>query len=59
MKLPLWLKGSDRGATVALSKCRNCGQVKVASRPCGFDHLAAVLEFNAAVNEHKTSDGDR
>lgn len=36
-----------RTAEVTLTRCRNCGQVKVASRPCGFDHLAAIMEFNA------------
>jgi hypothetical protein len=36
-----------RTVEVTLTRCRNCGQVKVASRPCGFDHLAAVMEFNA------------
>lgn len=49
MKPPLWLNIEGRGAevTVTLAKCRNCGQTKVTSRPCGFDHLAAILEFNA------------
>ncbi|WP_155951752.1 hypothetical protein [Rhodococcus aetherivorans] len=59
MKLPLWLEGSAKGATITLATCRNCGQVKATSTPCGFDHLAAVLEFNAAVNEHKTLVGDQ
>ena len=36
-----------RTAEVTLTRCRNCGEVKVASRPCGFDHLAAIMEFNA------------
>lgn len=33
-------------AEVTLSPCNNCGQIKVKSAPCGFDHLAAVMEFN-------------
>lgn len=46
---PLWLdvdmpRGSTT-ATVRLSACRNCGKVKVLSDPCGFDHLAALMEF--------------
>jgi len=48
MKAPLWLniEGTRSPLAVTLAKCRNCGQTKVTSRPCGFDHLAAVLEFN-------------
>ena len=32
-------------ATVILRRCPNCGEVKVLSNPCGFDHLAALREF--------------
>ena len=32
---------------VTLTRCRNCGKVKVTSDPCSFDHLAAILEWNA------------
>lgn len=39
----------DGTATLTLTRCRNCGQVKVLSDPCGFDHLAATLEANAAA----------
>ena len=46
MKLPLWLR-SDDSETVTLARCRNCGHVKAASDPCGFDHLAALMEFRA------------
>lgn len=49
----LWLDVSStkRGAQalVSLSKCRNCGKTKATSDPCGFDHLAAVMEFRADV----------
>lgn len=49
----LWLDVSStkRGAEalVSLSKCRNCGKAKAMSDPCGFDHLAAVMEFRADV----------
>jgi len=48
MELPLWLTSQNKDRTVTLATCRNCGKVKVLSRPCGFDHLAAILEFNAA-----------
>ena len=46
----LWydVKSIDRShATVTLSRCKNCGRVKVLSDPCSLDHLAAILEFNA------------
>jgi hypothetical protein len=45
MRLPLWA-ASDDGRTVRLATCRNCGKVKLLSNPCGFDHLAAWLEWN-------------
>jgi hypothetical protein len=48
MRLPLWLH-SDDGRTVTLAHCRNCGKVKATSDPCGFDHLAAVMEFAEAA----------
>lgn len=44
----LWYEAtmSDRRTAVGtLRRCPNCGEVKVLSNPCGFDHLAAVLEF--------------
>lgn len=57
MKPPLWLDVQPKPEfidgravfSVALSTCRNCGEVKVTSRPCGFDHLAALMEFNEYV----------
>lgn len=49
MKLPLWLSSADRGAVVTLAVCPNCGKEKATSKPCGFDHLAAILEFKKAV----------
>lgn len=47
MRPPLWLTVEGTGATVtvSLATCRNCGKVKIASNPCGFDHLAAIIEF--------------
>ena len=56
MKPPLWLdvdpkpefRDGEAVFTVSFAVCRNCGRVKVLSDPCGFDHLAAILEFNAA-----------
>lgn len=56
MRLPLWLTatkprtsndGMHAVIDVSLARCRNCGQIKIASNPCGFDHLAAILELNA------------
>lgn len=56
MSETLWLKwvrqgGSSHGGSalfnVSFKTCRNCGKVKIASSPCSFDHLAAILEFNA------------
>lgn len=52
MELPLWLAADESGTTISPSRCRNCGQVKAISNPCGFDHLAAVLEFKKAVAEY-------
>jgi hypothetical protein len=49
MRLPLWLSGE--GHTITLALCRNCGKTKVTSSPCGFDHLAAILEFNASQEQ--------
>ncbi len=43
MRLPLYL--SSNGRTVRLASCRNCGKVKLLSRPCGFDHLAAFVAY--------------
>lgn len=44
---PLWMTLKAKGNRVifSLAKCRNCGQVKISSDPCGFDHLAAIGEF--------------
>jgi hypothetical protein len=49
---PLWLdlrvestSGASVNVTASLARCRNCGNVKATSSPCGFDHLAAVMEF--------------
>ncbi len=50
MQLPLWLR-SDNDHTVRLARCLNCGQVKIKSDPCGFDHLAALLEFLAYARQ--------
>lgn len=54
MRAPLWLdikmQGKGPNATVSLAKCRNCGQVKATTTPCGFDHLAAVMEFGAYIS---------
>lgn len=47
MRLPLYLEPIDP-RTIRLARCRNCGKTKILSRPCGFDHLAAILEFNTA-----------
>lgn len=46
MRLPIYLTSVDKGRTVTLATCRNCGQVKATTNPCGLDHLAAILEFN-------------
>jgi hypothetical protein len=48
MRLPLWAESKD-GRTVDLATCKNCGQVKLLSNPCGFDHLAALIEFKATA----------
>jgi hypothetical protein len=47
MRPPLWItvEGHGRHLTVRLARCLNCGKVKIASDPCGFDHLAALLEY--------------
>jgi len=47
-RLPLWIDTKTEGRVVTLSpsRCKNCGEIKVTSTPCGFDHLAALLEFN-------------
>lgn len=58
MNPPLWLDvepkhtayDRDPQFTVSLARCRNCGEVKVSSDPCGFDHLAAVMEFRAYLD---------
>lgn len=54
---PLWLTvtpGPRQGQTVtvnvSLAHCRNCGKTKLTSDPCGFDHLAAILEY---ANAHR------
>lgn len=50
----LWYEAKPRGRSnlvdVTLRRCPNCGEVKVFSRPCGFDHLAAVMEFQTAAD---------
>lgn len=53
MREPLWLDIAGGGVTVraSLSTCRNCGKVKVASDPCGFDHAAALAEFGAFARQ--------
>ena len=40
------MRGRSNVADASLRRCPNCGEVKVLSRPCGFDHLAALVEFN-------------
>jgi hypothetical protein len=50
VRLPLYLACAD-GRTVTLARCPNCGEVKIASEPCGFDHLAALLEWQQAALE--------
>lgn len=47
----LWFDVTLRGttATVTPRRCPNCGKTKITSDPCGFDHLAALLEFNSDV----------
>ena len=54
MRPPLWLSVSRAGAelTVSLAKCQNCGEVKVTSSPCGFDHVAALMEFGDYLRDH-------
>lgn len=52
--LPLWLTSTDKGSRIELARCRNCGQVKATSDPCGFDHLAALMEFGAAIKPYTT-----
>ena len=42
-------EGNTAQATLTLKVCLNCGKVKVASNPCGFDHLAAVDEFRRDI----------
>ena len=63
MKIPdsLWyeVSATDKGRTavVTLRRCPNCGEVKVLSKPCGFDHLAALMEFQDHAFSHgKTSE---
>lgn len=50
-------RSAEPVATVTLSRCRNCGQVKVLSDPCGFDHLAALMEFRAAAADPSHNNG--
>lgn len=59
MKAPLWLDVKLDGSTmtVELARCRNCGKTKVSSNPCGFDHLAAVMEFREYLGARPTSPG--
>ncbi len=57
MRPPLWLDvelwpGGE--VHVAPARCRNCGRDKATSDPCGFDHLAAVMEFKAYLGEVAT-----
>jgi len=51
----LWFETHPRGRsnllTVTLRRCPNCGKVKILSRPCGFDHLAALIEFRSKIGE--------
>lgn len=56
MRLPLWLNatlgkraGNSVEVDLSLAVCRNCGKPKAISDPCGFDHLAAVMEFAHAA----------
>lgn len=37
--------GRSATVKVTLRRCPNCGEIKVLSEPCGFDHLAALMEF--------------
>lgn len=49
-RLPLYLTAAnDQSGHVVLrlATCRNCGKVKLTSNPCGFDHLAALLEWGS------------
>lgn len=58
-KAHLWLSITGAGSTmeVTLAKCRNCGKVKIGSSPCGFDHLAALMEFNAYLDDQSDAHG--
>lgn len=49
MHLPLWLTSTNKGSAATLAICRNCGEVKVLSPACGFDHLSAILQFKDAA----------
>lgn len=59
----LWYEAKSRGRSnvvdVTLRRCRNCGEVKVLSRPCGFDHLAAIMEWQDAATQPATADPAR
>ena len=57
-RLPLWLHSVD-DRTVSLAVCPNCGKVKVNSNPCGFDHLAALIEFRESVDHRTPSVADQ
>lgn len=47
MRPPLWLEATERGTAIQLATCKNCGQLKIMAPACGFDHLAAQLEFQS------------
>lgn len=55
----LWYEVHTTGrvkAHVSLRRCSNCGEVKVLTRPCSLDHLAAILEFKAQADFTPTTD---
>lgn len=59
----LWYEAVPLGRTnrvdVRLRRCPNCGEVKVLSRPCGFDHLAALIELeNHMLGDAATAAAD-
>jgi len=57
MRLPLWLRSDDQ-RTIRLAECLNCGKVKIDSDPCGFDHLAALMEFADYTRREPDADPD-
>jgi hypothetical protein len=59
MRPPQWLDIKPTGAKsrdavefdVSLARCKGCGKTKATSRPCSFEHLAAVMEFGEALRK--------